>query len=348
MVVQGSITPGDLAGFVMYSFLIAGNLSSLSSLYGDMVRAVAASNRIFDVLDRQPSIPSGLEQQQQDSSDEDDPLVPVTFTTATTNKNSESKNTDKLAPFSVEIKNLSFAYPTRPDVQVLNDLNLSIHPGQVFALVGGSGSGKSTTASLLTRLYDANAEQDGSIFLNEKDIRDYNVGDLRRHIGVVSQEPLLFQGSIMDNIRYGEWDDVSDDKVMEAADLAHVTTFAKTFPEGMNTMVGPRGTALSGGQKQRVALARVFVKNPSLVILDEATSALDAQSENLVQQAMESIKEGRTVLSIAHRLSTIRQADMIAVLDKGSIVQQGTFDELSSQPGPFLDLMKTQLVPEKQ
>jgi ABC-type multidrug transport system fused ATPase/permease subunit len=329
LVLQGTMTAGDLAGFVMYSLLMAGNLSSLSSLYGDLSRAAAASNRVFDVLDRKPMIPAAPTHLDTKTHD---PLVPLTFRPqlATT------KGT-RMPPLEILIRNLDFSYPSRPDIPVLKNMNLSVASGEVLAVVGGSGSGKSTLANLITRLYEGPKH---SIFINNTDIRDYPPHELRKMIGVVSQEPLLFRGSIADNIRYGEWD-ATDEDVLEAARLAHVLDFANGLG-GMDAMVGP--TQLSGGQKQRIAIARTLVKNPPLVIFDEATSALDAQSESLVQQAMHSIKEGRTVLSIAHRLSTIRHCDRIAVLQNGNVVQTGTFDDLKSKHGPFLDLMKTQLV----
>jgi len=330
LVLAGSITAGDLTGFVMYSLLMAGNLSGLTSLYGDMVRAVAASNRVFDILDRKPQIQS-LEKLDP----KDDPLEIAEFKPTATSYS-------KKPPLSVDFTEVYFRYPSRSEVDVLKNFSLSVAPGQVVALVGGSGSGKSTVASLLTRLYDV--DEKNSIRINGKPIDEYDPYELRRMIGIVSQEPAIFQGTIRDNIIYGEWDHVSEEQVMEAAQLAHVMDFAKDFPDGLDTVVGPRGSQLSGGQRQRVALARVLAKNPPLVILDEATSALDAQSEHLVQLAMNCVMEGRTVISIAHRLSTIRHADVINVVDNGSIVQTGTFEELSTQPGPFRELMKTQLV----
>jgi ABC-type multidrug transport system fused ATPase/permease subunit len=230
------------------------------------------------------------------------------------------------------------------DVDVLKNFSLKIDPGEVVALVGGSGSGKSTVGSLLTRLYDVN-DSDGSIRINGKLLREYELTDLRRLIGVVPQEPALFRGTIRENIAYGEWG-VPDEKIIEAARLAHVLDFAEDFPAGLNTMVGTRGSQLSGGQRQRISIARLLVKNPPLVILDEATSALDAKSEHFVQRAVDSVisSENRTVISIAHRLSTIRHADRIAVIQDGSVVQSGTFDVLSTSQGPFRELMKTQLV----
>jgi ABC-type multidrug transport system fused ATPase/permease subunit len=328
---DGSITAGDLTGFIMYSLLMAGNLSGLTSLYGDMVRAVAASNRVFDILDREPSIKAALQEMDTKA----DPLKTTKFQPT---KMSYSNK----APLSVELLNVNFQYPSRSDVEVLKNFTLSIDPGQVVALVGGSGSGKSTVASLLTRLYDV--DKPNSILINGQSINEYDPHELRRMIGIVSQEPAIFQGTIRDNIRYGEWDHVSDEQVEEAARLAHILDFAKDFPDGLDTVVGSRGSKLSGGQRQRLALARVLAKNPPLVILDEATSALDAQSEHLVQLAMNCVMSGRTVLSIAHRLSTIRHADVVCVVGNGSVVQTGTFEELSAGPGPFRELMKTQLV----
>lgn len=331
LVLDGSITAGDLTGFIMYSLLMAGNLSGLTSLYGDMVRAVAASNRVFDILDREPSIKAALQEMDTKA----DPLKTTKFQPT---KMSYSNK----APLSVELLNVNFQYPSRSDVEVLKNFTLSIDPGQVVALVGGSGSGKSTVASLLTRLYDV--DKPNSILINGQSINEYDPHELRRMIGIVSQEPAIFQGTIRDNIRYGEWDHVSDEQVEEAARLAHILDFAKDFPDGLDTVVGSRGSKLSGGQRQRLALARVLAKNPPLVILDEATSALDAQSEHLVQLAMNCVMSGRTVLSIAHRLSTIRHADVVCVVGNGSVVQTGTFEELSAGPGPFRELMKTQLV----
>jgi ABC-type multidrug transport system fused ATPase/permease subunit len=361
LVLQGGISAGDLTGFVMYSLLMANNLTGLTSLYGDMVRALAASNRIFDILDRPPAqqaqIPASstnggvipvVQQQPQKAGMSllDDPLVAQEYTTINT-RTSYSKT----APLAITFRDVNFRYPLRADVDVLQGFSLSVVPGQVAALVGGSGSGKSTVASLLTRLYDVHENNEngrgggGAILINEKSILDYDPQELRRMIGIVSQEPTIFQGTIRDNIMYGEWDRVSNEQVQEAATLAHVMDFAKDFPNGLDTVVGPRGSQLSGGQRQRVAIARVLVKNPPLVIWDEATSALDAHSENLVQLAMNSVMHGnRTVLSIAHRLSTIRHPDVINVMSNGRIVQVGTFEKLSTEAGPFRELMKTQLV----
>jgi ABC-type multidrug transport system fused ATPase/permease subunit len=370
LVLEGGMSAGDLTGFVMYSFLLAGNLSSLTSVYSDVVRAVAASDRILTILDRPPIIPMAItgspKALEHKRLADLDPLQQVEYfpdeyngtrlavvedstiiTTASSSPTSVQQTTRRAAPL-IELRNLNFQYPARPDVNVLKNFSLTIQPGEVVALVGGSGSGKSTVASLLTRLYDPSDTT--SIQLDGTPLAEYDLQHVRHMIGVVSQDPVLFRGSIRENIRYGEWDKVSDEDILHAAQQANVLDFAKQFPEGLDTMVGPRGLQLSGGQRQRIALARVLAKNAPILILDEATSALDAQSEYLVQKALEQLfvdenrSDGRTIVSIAHRLSTIRHASRIAVVQDGAIVQTGTFDELRFTPGPFRELMKTQLV----
>jgi ABC-type multidrug transport system fused ATPase/permease subunit len=357
MVLDGSISAGDLTGFVMYSLLLAGNLSSLTSIYSDLVRAMSASSRIFDLMDRQPQItsPKAIQEEKgllESENVYNNPLDQVEFNghIRAESRLSSPSTSRSLEGATIEIENLSFHYPSRPDVPVLKEFNLTVPPGSVVALVGSSGSGKSTVASLLTRLYDADHKfgEPAPIRINGKSIRDYDTQDLRKMIGVVSQDPVLFQGSIRDNIRYGMWDEVSDEDVMEAARQAYALDFANNFPDGLDTMVGPRGMMLSGGQRQRIAIARMLAnKNAPVYILDEATSALDAQSEHYVQSALQKIFEGhsgRTIISIAHRLSTIRHATTIGVVQDGRIVQQGSFEELSTTSGPFRELMKTQLV----
>uniref|UniRef100_A0A7S2V8Y6 ATP-dependent transporter ycf16 n=1 Tax=Entomoneis paludosa TaxID=265537 RepID=A0A7S2V8Y6_9STRA len=327
LVMQGSITAGDLTGFLMYSLLLAGNVSSLSSSFTEFSKAVAGFDRIMDIMDRQPAIPSGFNEEKTTTVQHDTPLP-------------------------VEYRNVDFSYPTRPDEKILDRFTLRVEPGEVLAIVGGSGSGKSTLARLLTRLYDVNGadgeiEDDSStgIFINNKDIRDWDPVELRQEaIGIVSQEPWLIDASIEENIRYGR-PSATDEQVLEAAQLANVVSFTDSFPEGLKTPVGPRGTQLSGGQKQRVAIARLILKDPPIVILDEATSALDAQSEHLVQKAIDSVMKGRTVISIAHRLSTIKGADRIAVLGDGQVLEVGTFEELSrKEDGAFKSLMGRQIL----
>jgi ABC-type multidrug transport system fused ATPase/permease subunit len=351
LVLEGSMSAGDLTGFVMYSLLLAGNMSGLTNVYSDLVRAVAASNRIFEIVDRTPTIQSASWNDRESVRDDDDPLGQDEYkprNNATRTKTTDEYQTSSSAA-AIEIRNLNFSYPARPDAKVLKDFNLTVSPGEILSLVGGSGSGKSTVGSLLTRLYDP--EDDGSqILINGRPVHEYDVEELRHMVGIVSQDPALVQGTIRENIAYGEWDNLSEDQIQQAAQQAHVLEFARTFPDGLDTMVGARGMQLSGGQRQRIALARVLAKSPPIIILDEATSALDAQSEHLVQQALtrlfadSSNNRQSTIISIAHRLSTIRHSSRIAVIQDGAVVQTGTFDELRVSQGPFLELMKTQLV----
>jgi ATP-binding cassette subfamily B protein len=326
LVLAGELSAGDLTGFLMYSLLMAGNVSSLSGTYTEIMKSIAAAGRLFEIIDRVPQIPSSL----QISGDD------VTVIDNST----KSSQSESGKPISINFEGVRFAYPARPDAPVIGpQFTLDINAGENLALVGGSGSGKSTISLLLTRLYNLD---NGSILLNGKNIVTMDPTIVREQIGVVAQEPLLFSGSIYDNIRYGR-PNASREDILEAARLSRVTQFADTFPEGLETQVGSRGTQLSGGQKQRVAIARVMLKDPPIVILDEATSALDARSEYHINQALHAMTKGRTVISIAHRLSTIKEADRIAVLKGGVIVETGTFDELIQSKGTFHRLVEQQL-----
>ena len=350
MVLDGTITAGDLTGFVMYSLLLAGNLSGLTATYSDLIRSVSASKRILDILDRRPQIETPANFKSR-SSMKEDPLLSVEYDPRSfgDSVSSSSKTPSTTEAASIVFQNVNFSYPSRPDVQVMNDFSLHIEPGEVIAIVGGSGSGKSTIANVLTRLYDVDvATNDDSSYIgiNGRSIREYDPNVLRKMIGIVAQDPVLFRGTIRENIIYGEWgrEERQDDLILEAARQAHVMEFAQGFPDGLDTMIGP--SQLSGGQRQRIALARVLAKQSPIIILDEATSALDAQSEHLVQKALQELFEtgGRTIISIAHRLSTIRHASRIVVIENGSVVQTGTFEDLQRIHGPFRELMKTQLI----
>ena len=400
MVLSGSISAGDLASFLLYSMLVAGNISALSSTYADVMRAVGASGRVFAIIDRKPDMPSIMERTNvmNGSAEEEKSNV---------EKRESKTQADEVQPLSIDFSNVTFSYPLRPEMNILGPhFNLQVEEGEVLALVGGSGSGKSTVAALLTRLYDVD-NVGGAVSVGGMNIAELNPQELRESVGIVSQEPVLFATTIMENIRYGRLG-ATDEEVMVAAEAARVMEFATNFPEGLNTEVGSRGTQLSGGQKQRVAVARVILKDPPIVILDEATSALDAESEHHVQSAIAKIMDGRTVsffhskftffyfflfiffgmlfffflshsltvflssssflfpslflflplplplsppcsfaqvISIAHRLSTIRTADRIAVLKDGVVIEEGTFDNLSSKKegGAFRDLMQRQL-----
>jgi ABC-type multidrug transport system fused ATPase/permease subunit len=328
LISSGALSAGALAGFVMYSLLMAGNVSSISTVYVDLMKAVAALDRLLEIIDRKPAIPPPpvLMEEVPSSSSILEMSIPKTIS----------------RPMSITFDRVSFSYPARPDVLVLNDFSLKVLPGQVVALVGGSGAGKSTVAALLTRLYNIS---EGSILLDGATTTDdWTPQQVRQSIGIVAQEPLLFPTSIADNIRYGRLT-ATHDEVLEAARLAHVLEFANQMPQGMDTIVGPRGTQLSGGQKQRVAVARCLLKNPSILILDEATSALDAESEHHVQRAIDTACQGRTVLLIAHRLSSIRTAGRVAVLRDGRVAEYGSFDELVAKPnGVFRRLIERQLI----
>ena len=319
LVLGGELSAGDLSAFLMYSLLMAGNTSSLSGTYTEIQKSMAAAGRVFEIIDRVSQISSPLKTMEKDTI------------------NNPFEHAESI---SIKFDNIGFSYPTRADVPVIGPhFSLDIKAGENIALVGGSGSGKSTVGLLLSRLYNLD---EGQILLNGQDISELDPSIVREQIGVVSQEPLLFYGSITDNIRYGK-PDATDDEVYEAAKKAHVTQFSDTLPQGLETQVGSRGTQLSGGQKQRVAIARVMLKDPPLVILDEATSALDARSEYHINHALKTMTAGRTVISIAHRLSTVKEADKIAVLKAGMIVEQGKFDKLIEANGSFKRLVEQQL-----
>ncbi|XP_036210681.1 ATP-binding cassette sub-family B member 10, mitochondrial isoform X2 [Myotis myotis] len=288
--------------------------SGLSSFYSELMKGLGAGGRLWELLERKPGLPF----------DEGLTLNEKSFQGA------------------LEFKNVHFTYPARPEVPIFQDFSLSIPSGSVTALVGPSGSGKSTVVSLLLRLYDPLS---GTISLDGRDIRQLNPVWLRSKIGTVSQEPVLFSCSIAENIAYGAEDPsaVTPEQVERVAEVANATAFIRSFPQGFSTMVGEKGVLLSGGQKQRIAIARALLKNPRILLLDEATSALDAENEYLVQEALDRLMEGRTVLIIAHRLSTIKNANMVAVLDRGKIIECGNHDELLAKPdGIYRKLMNKQ------
>ena len=239
---------------------------------------------------------------------------------------------------ALELVDVSFRYPARPDAEVLANVSLALRPGEVVALIGPSGSGKSTIAALLARMYDPVS---GKIVLDGRDLVSLDVEWLRTQVGAVSQEPLLFARSIADNIRYAR-PTATDAEVEEAARTANALEFVKRFPDGFATMVGERGVQLSGGQKQRIAIARAVLKDPRILVLDEATSALDAESEHLVKEALERLMKGRTTLIIAHRLSTVMGADRVLVLDRGRVVQEGEHKALVAEEGLYKKLVEKQ------
>ncbi|KAI8033761.1 ATP-binding cassette sub-family B member 10, mitochondrial [Drosophila gunungcola] len=313
LVLQDSLTIGALTAFMLYAGYVAISMNGLSNFYSQLNKGIGASERIWEILDRECTIPI------------DKGIVPV----------------DK--PLGeVGFQSVYFTFPTRPEAAVLSDFSLNLLPGKTTAVVGRSGSGKTTIALLMLRLYDP---QGGSVQLDGIDLRTLNPQWLRNNIGAVSQEPVLFSCSIRENILYGANPDqqISEEQLQRVVEEANVSQFTDQLPDGLETLVGQRGMMLSGGQKQRVAIARALIKNPAILILDEATSALDAVSEQLVQNALDNLVQGRTVLTIAHRLSTIRNADQIAVLSDGKIVEQGSYNELMGiSEGVFRELVASQ------
>ncbi len=310
-VVGDSMDPGDLAAFLIYTVTIASGLATLSNIWGNLQRAVGASERIFQLLDETPAIRSR------------DNAVPLPSPRG-----------------EVAFEGVGFSYPSRPDVRVLDDVSFRARPGDTIALVGRSGAGKSTVVTLLARFFDID---DGAITVDGHDLRALELEDLRRAIASVAQDPVLFSGSARDNIAYGVVD-ATDEAIQQAARDAHIHDFITGLPDGYETLVGERGVKLSGGQRQRIAIARAILADPRILILDEATSHLDTENESAVQAALERVMDGRTTLVIAHRLSTVQDATVILVFDQGRIVERGTHEELLASGTVYPKLAAAQLV----
>ncbi len=311
LVQSGEMSVGDLLSFVLYTTFIGGSIAGLGDLYGQIQKAIGASERVMEIL--------GEESEQEIA---DTPIQQLAI------------NGD------IEFNNIQFAYPTRKDINVLNELSFQVKSGEKVALVGHSGAGKSTIIQLLLRFYNVDK---GEIKVDDKNINKFNLSSFRKNIGIVPQEIILFGGSIKENIAYGK-PDATDEEILEAAKKANAWLFIKDFPEKMETLVGERGVKLSGGQRQRIAIARAILKNPSILILDEATSSLDAESENYVKEALDELMKNRTTIIIAHRLATIRKVDKIYVLKEGHITEAGTHDELlATENGTYNNLIKLQL-----
>ena len=309
MVQNNAMTIGQLVSFISYTAIIGAAIGSLGNFYTEIVTALGGTERIREILNETVEV-----------------SVPVNV------------NRPKVEGH-IKFDNVYFDYPSRPDMPVLRGIDLDIHPGQKIALVGQSGSGKSTIASLLMRLYPW---QKGEITLDGKPIEKMDISSYRSVYAIVPQEVLLFGGSIRENILYGH-PGASEEELMSAARTSNSLDFIQSFPDGFDTIVGERGIKLSGGQRQRIAIARAVLRNPDVLILDEATSSLDAESEKVVQEALERLLEGRTAIIIAHRLATIRNVDCIYVLEDGKIVEKGTHDELSvKEEGLYAALARLQ------
>jgi ABC-type multidrug transport system fused ATPase/permease subunit len=285
-------------------------LNGLGDIYAQIQRSIGASERLLEILEEDEEV--------------------------------ELDETHELIDLKGEInyRDVTFAYPSRPDVTVLDNLSMNIQPGEKVALVGQSGAGKSTIVQLLMRFYDL---QEGDILIDGQSSKTYNITALREQMAIVPQEVILFGGSIEENIRYGK-PDASDEEVRLAAEKANALEFIERFPDRMKTIVGERGVKLSGGQRQRLAIARAILKDPVILLLDEATSALDSESEYLVQEALDKLMENRTTIIIAHRLGTVKNVDQIYVIDKGRVAEKGTHKELILNPeGIYSNLVKLQM-----
>jgi ABC-type multidrug transport system fused ATPase/permease subunit len=309
LVLAGELSAGTLVAFLLYAVTIAGAITSLAGFYSSLQEAAGAAQRIFELLDQEPELT--------------DPPNP--------------RPLPRPIQGVVRYEGVSFRYASDLP-RVLEEVCLELASGETVALVGSSGSGKTTVASLLPRFYDV---EKGRVTVDGMDVRNVALRELRTAIGIVPQEPMLFSGTIRENLLYGNAD-ATDDELAEVVRAAHADTFVRGLPDGMDQLVGERGVTLSAGQRQRIAIARVMLERPRILILDEASSSLDAESERLVQDALERLMQGRTTLVIAHRLSTVIRADRILVLDKGVIVDRGRHPELLERSSVYQRLYRNQ------
>jgi ABC-type multidrug transport system fused ATPase/permease subunit len=311
MVQAGEITAGQLISFVTFTAVIGGAIAGLGNFYSELVGAIGATERVREILNSKSEV------------------------------DGRPQTNLKAGRFAgnIQFEKVHFSYPTRPDMEILKGVSLEIPSGAKVAIVGQSGAGKSTIMQLLLQFHLLN---EGNIKIDGQNIYDYELESYRQNFALVPQEVILFGGSIRENILYGK-PDAQEDEIIEAAKKANAWDFISSFPEQLDTVVGERGIKLSGGQRQRIAIARAILRNPSVLLLDEATSSLDAESERVVQDALNNLMEGRTSIIIAHRLATIRDVDRIYVLQGGHIIEQGTHDELSAiENGAYSSLAKLQ------
>lgn len=307
LVAEGSMSVGELVSFVLYTTFIGGSIAGLGDIYSQLQKAIGSSERVLEILDEEPESEQGA-----------------------TSTHFEGR---------IEFDQVGFSYPTRPELEVLKNISFRIQSGEKVALAGHSGAGKSTIIQLLLRFYEA---EKGQVRVDGRDVKHWDLKALRSKIGIVPQEVLLFGGSIRENIGYAK-QGASEEEIILAAKKANAWQFISQFPDGLDTLVGERGVKLSGGQRQRVAIARAILKDPAILILDEATSSLDAESESLVQQALDELMKGRTTLIIAHRLATIRKVDRIYALSEGKIIEEGSHRELvENEAGFYANLVRLQ------
>lgn len=309
-VAEGSITGGTIAAFVLTGGLVAGAFGALTEVYGDLLRGAGAAGRLAELLAERPAIAA--------------PTKPIALPTPSRGK--------------VAFDNVTFAYPTRPETNALKGFSLTVQPGETVAVVGPSGAGKSTLFQLVQRFYDP---QSGSVRIDGVALPSADPEEIRTRMALVPQETILFAASARDNLRYGKWE-ASDEEIWDAARAANAEQFLRELPDGLDSFMGEAGTRLSGGQRQRIAIARALLRNTPILLLDEATSALDAESEKLVQDALERLMRDRTTIVIAHRLATVRSADRIIVMDGGAIVEQGDHGTLIARDGLYARLAELQ------
>ncbi|WP_156679419.1 ABC transporter transmembrane domain-containing protein [Sphingomonas profundi] len=309
-VASGRMSGGTIAAFVITGGLVAGAFGALTEVYGDLLRGAGAAGRLAELLAERPTIAAPAQ------------AVPLPLP----------------ARGRLSFEHVTFRYPTRPEVKALDDFSLAVQPGEMVAVVGPSGAGKSTLIQLAQRFYDP---AEGIVRLDGVALRDADPEDVRARIAMVPQEMVIFAASARDNLRYGRWD-ADDAEIWAAAEAANAASFLRALPQGLETFMGEGGARLSGGQRQRLAIARAVLRDAPLLLLDEATSALDAESERLVQDALEALMVGRTTIVIAHRLATVRAADRIIVMDQGRIVEQGTHDSLLAEGGLYARLARLQ------